>query len=588
MPYVLSFDGETVVYRADTPSRHLPQAGMLLFYGHVSDLFPYGVCARVTAVNSIPEGYAVGIETVEPSGIFSKAFYAGDSSDTEVEALARRLNVVASRAPVLTGEIGDGMLTASAELNMSVSDVVVNVPGGYYHATINVGTKVGLGIDVEFDDVEVFDETAGNRRFNFSPIALVLVPSVEMAAFMNIDAMLAFKYNLGRGMNVTYDWTRRNGEVTMTAPDVGDNGEDYNEASMELLLDGKVFCGLELTPRLGLIGNGAGAGIRMRLGPKFSAQLGVGTLQDLSKGYDAEQYAKGEMNMSLAMEYKAFLYYYDILRAEYVESAMALSGEREMFGRTLRLFPEYARRRATIEDAAVYTSAIVREPVECPLEVGFEVVDDGGTVIGGKFQDEVLGANNDEAIGIVEEFSSSDLQAGYNKDNATVHPVFKYRGYTVKAAPASEMANGAYPVFAYSDASGVSAVGGAFDSRSVSDDNTCFTIGNYLPVPASPSTVFSYRGGAGVEIGADRQKLFGTWTGKIGNEDVTLTLNEDSTGEWNGAPFNYTLDSPQAGDLKIKFTGLGHTKTLTVVSFDNEELVIKIKGKSATYKLTKQ
>lgn len=597
IPHIKAFDGRDITYMPNTPSDITPHSGELLYYGQVSDLFPYGLCGRITSVANDNDGYKASIEYVDPSEIFSQFFYAGDFSDPEVQHIAKRL----SRASGFQANLGNisvktGGFTASIGIDVEFSDVVLNVMRHYYHVKCVVKPKSELEFNYKFDNTSTVDEKYLEHTASLAPIAGVFVPSFDFAAFLKIKASLDFKYHMTRQIALTYEWTRQNGSDSFSNPDIediNDSSNGKNEAKTYLQLDGSIFAGVELAARFGLIGDIAGAGIRVNVGPRFNANIGIGVLQNLSRQYSRELYATGKISASLGVDFQPFAYYRkfnSLLGGNYETTPLGSGISLDFLKRELNLFPEFEQ---TVGIKTAETQLVSRTevctPVAYPLTIGFDVeLDEDSDLLFTKFLDEKLDSDNDEAVGFSQNFDLG-VNAYAINDQSVVRPIFKYGDYIIKSASSTISKNAFYNYFAQIANGNSKFVGGAIDVRSKKTDKTSVLIGNYFPCHV-PNPLFSYMGGMGIVSGTVEltNSIIGRWKSVDNEEETTFVFDKDGTGSMNGKPFAYELNKPQSGDLKIIFNDESKsTLTYVIINVTSQKLNIKRKGKSAINSFTR-
>ncbi len=598
IPYISDFDGEIINYKSDVTLSVLPTVGELLYYGKLTDLFPVGVCARVLSVVRTPDGYNVAIESVDPSEVFSKFFYAGDSSDSEVQQLIKAMSSRAGfEGNLVDISVNTDYFNASVGIDVELKDIVLNIKKHYYHALCIIKPKTELEFNLKLDNTETFDEKYNKKTAHLTPIGGVFVPSFDFETFLTIKASLDFKYQMLRQTAICFEWTRQNGKNDFTGPLVSEaEGDNINRAKMELMLDGTIFAGLEVAARFGLIGDLGGAGVSVKAGPRFKAEIGVGLLQDLSKEYSPELYAKGKVSSSLGVDFQLFVYHKNIktlFKSDYDIKLLGTGISNDFFEKKLNLFPEFEKPMGiSVNAKQIVARAEISEPIEHPLTVGFTLETENiEEPLITEFSEEPLDAGNDEPIGVtcgfnLEEITSTEIVEEIDK---YIRPVFKYHEYIVKSAPSIVTDNMFYNYFTHMSTPSTQIIGGAFDVRSKSSKETCVLIGNYFP-RIKHNSLFTYTGGSGIamETSTLKSSISGTWTGNMDGENTTLIFNNDYSGSLNDIQIEYTLNEPQAGDIQLYFTGEEKQKiTYTVVELSENKLTLKKKGKSSIYILSR-
>lgn len=589
MPHIKSYNGKSILYSIAAPSSVVPDVGELIFYGQITELFPVGVCARVTSSSRESDGVRINIETVDPSEIFSEYFYAGDSSDPELQKMAK----IMSHAPGYNGNLGSINLStdyvnAGISLDVEFTDVVFNPRRHFYHLQCILKPKAEIGLNIDLDKTES-KKTYLERTRTLTPIALVFIPSFDFAAFLKIEAALKLKLDLTREFAIMYEWTRQNGSNIFSEPLVMRNNaepDDLGQVKTYIQLDGEIFTGLEIAARFGLIGDLAGAGIRVNAGPRFTGELGYGVLRNLSEIYNPETYAKGVLAASIGIDWQIFLYYKtleNLFNQEFETEDIGPKLSFDFLKQEHNLFPPFENTTCITTSAqSLVTRTEVSEPIVYPVEVGFNVETEGNEEpIATAFLDEVLDANNDEPLGLTHSFEGIALP--YNKlENTYINPVFNYDGFVIKAKPSYASKNMYYNYFAHAKVAGASIIGGAVDVRTKTHDGTCMLIGNYFP-RFKKNQLFSFDGGYGINLPIEvlGPMIYGTWQNESSDEEEILIFNTDLSGEHNGASFTFVLNKPQAGDIKIKFDDSEHSNlTYTIIELTDDILALKKKGKS--------
>lgn len=594
IPFIQSYDGESIVYRSSAPTSVIPAVGELLFYGQITDLFPIGVCSRVTSVSKNADNTKVNIETVDPSEIFSQYFYAGDASDPELQKMAQIMSRV-SKARENVGSISLNTDNVKAEIALDVefTEMVFNARQHFYHAKCTLTPKAEIGLNLDLKEVE-WKKKYLEKTKTLTPIALVFIPSFDFAAFLKVEAEVCINLELTREFAVIYEWTRQNGVNTFSDPVItGINGgnDGFDQVKTYIQIDGEVFTGLEVAARFGLIGDFAGAGMKVNAGPRLTGELGLGLLSNLSNFYSPETYAKGQLSVAMGVDFQTFLYHKsirDIFKPGFETVSVGPELSLDFMKQELDLFPKFENTMCiTTGQQSVVSRTEVSDPVVYPLDIGFnleeatEEEEDFREPISTAFLDEVLEANNDEPVGFTYSFEEIPT-SGSTIERKCIRPVFKYGDYVIKAAPANASKNCFYNYFTQATQSGAGLIGGAVDVRTKTSGESCVLIGNFFP-RMKKNPLFSYGGGEGInlETAVFGPMLYGTWQGHIADQDVVLIFNTDGTGSYNDSSFKFELNTPQAGDIKMKFDDAAMSNaTYTIIELIDSTLSLKKKGKS--------
>lgn len=166
-------------------------------------------------------------------------------------------------------------------------------------------------------------------------------------------------------------------------------------------------------------------------------------------------------------------------------------------------------------------------------------------------------------------------------DGYTMCPIFKYAGYTIRAAPVDVKHNVLIQPYTATMSNGAMTFisSGPF-LGSAEKDSTLYLVGAYLPV-AQKNNVYK-KGDTTIKMGkhidsGGANNIVGTWQGMIGEKQVTLILKSDYTGSYDTSrAFKYELNIPQSGDLQLTFDN-GETLLFRVLSVTENELKIEDK-----------
>ena len=589
LQYITLYDGNSICYAANTPKDLLPQAGDKLFYGGMTDLFPGALCVKVNSVTSGGTQHVVSVTPIPINEMFSQLFYAGTVSSQPVVAKRSTHQI---QQEIHIGEQCNISISGTFQLD---TRFVVSPLTSYYNAKVSVNTDMEFGTNLSLTDVEPYHyESDEFLQVPFSPILGVLYPSCSLQAFADLNAELAFRYNMRRQTANQWEWTRKNGENTFrTLGGSGDNPAD--EAQMDITCKGEIFFGLQPTFQFSLPLDFAGARAKVRIGPSFSGEIGLGLLQSLQT-YDPEMYQKGELDATLKLDFTGSVFHRQWGFGEESETNI-FQYSFNLWEKKLPLFPDYKATRAVQlyqpENKVLSVSAKTDTPLLRELETGFEIVDVAGTTVDSVFVEQPILAGQTEMQGFTTEISLPHADEG---QELFMRPVFHYAGHTIRARQVS-VADGCHiqPFTAYVSNGASTFISGWPYIGSATVDSTLYNIGAHLPVQVA-DTVFSAPAPltTGLYLDAAQQELLpGTWEGDVDGTTRQCTFADEANGSLTAGDgstrreFRYALNTPQSGDIQMRFADDETVSTITVIMLNSETMRIKFKGNNESYLFTK-
>lgn len=567
LPWIIRFDGQSIYYRNNTPSSVLPQVDTKLFYGLDGDrdgIFPFGLCAKVTNITAYADEIKVDIELVELEDIFERLFLAGPiQTEIEVPSSRRRVPVNAELNLDTGLDIGDiGSIEANGTLKVT-GDVVLK--RGYKHASLNLEYGYGMGVTLKASEsTEYHIEELGSEA-QIGTFYGLLYLDAAMGAFADMAAELTFGLDIERTYRRKLLWTQIEGENCFDFRDAGGNEPYEDNARFDLTLDGKVFFGPMAQIDFVTVGKAIGARAKVKAGTEIEGKVSLGMLQNM-RNYQQQAYGNAELSFYGKVAVEGYTVNRHYLVWGDVDEHKIFSLPLTFGGHTMRLFPDYTHGNAVAttnrtENVTTDVAVAVEAPTPTNLETGFEIVDAQGEVVDSVFvgtieakpEDTTKAQSFDTEIVMPKTIRQEDME-GY-----TMRPIFHYAGYTISAAPVGIRKDVLLQPYSSTQSNGAMMFisSGPFLGSAIKD-STLYQVGMYLPVPLKDN-VYKQEEGSSITIGTMidgmHSNLFiGTWQGTVNDMEVTLTFNEDGmTGEYNGVPFTYSLNSPQSGDLLLMF-----------------------------------
>lgn len=583
--YLIRYDGENLYYSTATPSHILPRVNEKLYYNDFSELFPTGLCARVVSVSPIGGEIKVVLEDLSPNEVFDAYFFAGEvggfvAPETRAQSLEDTFKF---NVPLEQDNIS---ITSSGGIGMKIK-LVSNPLIRYYHADLVLSAATGIEMNLKSDDSDELNFESTPWTLFVGTIGGVLQPRLQVAGFIDFAAEMGLSYNMTRSYSVTFSWTKRGDNIVVEGPLYNQNNEEENSANIEAYLKGKLHFGVKAMLTLGVLFDHIGTGIDFKIGPEFRADFNLGMLNDLSKEFNPEIYAKAHLEMDV-IKLKIETYTYNAknfyLWGEKVKHPLKFTVDMSFLTRTLNLFPDFSSKAVKAEATpkvgvptepteAITVASKSDTDIEYPLEMGFELTDTiTETVLSQILIDEIIEAKSDSLQGFDTEFPLVENLADIKTDNVVASPVFKYRDYVIKGAPANVMDDIFYsPIITVMTNRGNYIVSGQQVIGSDTFEERCFIQGNLMPIPGNTKPykrTYTIVTGIFLENGS----VVGVW----GSDDIDLKFNDDNTGIYNGEKFTYEINTPQTGDVRMMFSNNRYL-IFTIIELTDSEIKIIFK-----------
>lgn len=496
LPWITRFDGNHIFYRLDTPQNMLPKKGMKLFYGlHAkgAGIFPYGLCAKVTAVDKLGDEMKVDIELLQLDDIFSSLFLAGPVH-AEVDVPLSRMQRV-RKAPAnddidlgFSLDVGDmGSVEVNGKLNIS-GNVVVQL--GYRHADLDITYGYGIGVKLQAKESAThhFEELGPEARIG----TFYGLLNIEAAAgaFADLAAELSFGMDIERTYQKKLLWTRQDDENSFEFRNLNEDEPFEDKAQFDLTLDGSLYFGPMVRLDFVTIGDLIGARAKLKIGPEVEGQISLGMLQNM-RNYQSQFYGSAELSVCSKVAVEGFTTNRHYLVWGDVDEHNIFNVAIPFGVHSINLFPDYMQSSAVAsttesQEEKVDVAAAIETPTPTDLETGFEIVDPQGEIVDSVFvgtikaepEETVAVQTFDTAITLPAAIKHADLE-GY-----TMRPVFHYAGYTISAAPVGIKKDVLLQPYTATQSNGAMTFisSGPFQGSAVSND-TFYQVGAYLPVP---------------------------------------------------------------------------------------------------------
>lgn len=593
--YIIRYDGEAIYYRTDTPSDILPIVGQKLFYGEMDDIFSIGLCAKVTNIEKMSAEIKVSVSDIELEEVFEELFFAG-RVQPEAITLSRRTGARSTDfeipCKIDLGENGSIDLSGHLEMN---TDFVVRPLKHYYHANIITDADLGFDIALKIDDE--FSAEDEIITFHFPNIAAVLHPQLSISSFIEINAEVALNYSMRRFYHHEWEWTRDDGINTFKNKTGEDSQSPQDKAKIDVTCDGNIYLGPQIIMEFNVL-SAVGTRAKIKLGPEISSEVSMEIIEELSKEYNPELYAKGEINFATKLGLSGHTFTKNILSGE--ETEYDIFNVSKKWGNvTHKIFPDFKATKAVemkheketvkVSTATTSTEEIIRD-VETGFQIELEIEEDKTEEVLEQIFVETILAEADSTQGVDTVFVVPETK--YEPEKLVVRPIFKYAGHTILADKAKILTdNHIQPLLALMTDGVNSVLSGYPMIGSTVIDSTYYNIGNYMPVP-SKNPAFGPKNPQIVGIFISSQEedmLIGTWNGGVGGKATTIIFKEDATGSYEQGGkknFEYRMNYPQSGDIILYMEG-ETPKVYALYSLTGNELVLKPKNQNIYYTFTK-
>lgn len=574
MQWIIRYDGSSIYYKTNTPSDILPTVGQKLYFTEQTELFPYGLCAKVDNVSRGSAEIKVAVSSIEAKEVFSKFFYSGsfDGVAKELNHAARKVEEIDKGETIKFFLAMDGVGSLNVDGRIGVKgDVVLDVFKDYYHADITIENIIGMSATLE---VAAVDNISTQKDFIHIPlptVAAVFQPSIDVGGFIDINAEMDFDFALNRKVTTRIDWTRKGKVQKFTRSNPTESGDQSNQANIQFTINGSLYFGLVTTFNFALIGDVVGAKAKMKLGPEFSGEISVGALSELSKNFDAALYAKGEVGVCTKLGFEGYFIHRknwvwgDVEETQFCEYSHAFGN------RTLDIFPKFFASRAVASPKKDNISVAVKtgNEIATNVQTGFQLVkkDDVPQPVETVLVEEIDVKPDNVIQGITTDIEIPDNVN--NLENYAVRPVIKYAGYTIPHAITNIAQNpNIQPIIFNVANKKAKVVSGVPIVDNVKIDNTLYNIGPFVNVATHDEDFFEEspyvdpyynEDGSGTEYIyiVENISLYGDWSGELDGENISITFNEDGSGKYSCDDLtmdeaHYTLNEPQSGCIEIK------------------------------------
>lgn len=391
---ISKFDETYIVYPSGTSSKLMVTPGETVYYDAMTEIMPYGLCAKIGESSVTSEGTRFDIEYLDPSDVFIQYFVSEDSSETPDNkgTRVREDEVKNTFTNIhLGGESSLFKFDANAALNlgMKVSEVVFAPIKKHYHAKLEL--QLGAKFESDFKTGGV-----GLQKYYKAndPISLIKIPcaggvlsaGLETRGFIEavIEIALNAEHNIGKF--IEFEWTRKDGKNEFSDLKITDSGKIGQEIKNEAVLNGELFVGAELDFLISGLWERFGAAAAVKAGIFAKGEFGFEALSKLNKEWEDEIFAKCDFMWGVRAQLDTYLYenlsFGGASNREYSE--LPFKQKFDLNVQEVNLFPDLSIRSTRGQEAnkleesskpVIDLASYNDTKIEVPLKVDYQLVD---------------------------------------------------------------------------------------------------------------------------------------------------------------------------------------------------------------------
>lgn len=558
--------GNCIRFRSKADKSLIPKDNQKVFCNLPTGLLPNGLAAKATSRSLEADGsIVVTFEEVSLNDIFTEFFFAGDIS-TEARRARMKYSVAdydGLEKNALPFNLMSELMKVKGEVVFEYHDVVINMRKHYYRANVLIKPSFGINFNVGTGEKELqYDNHTKEIRNGSFFIGGIINVTSDMCLFLKAKAEAQIEMELKRNWEFGLHFERANGKNSLQVLSQKETEEPDDVAKLNTVLKGELFFGLQDCVKFGIIGEAAGIGTRMRLGPSLKAELGMSQIREMAKptaglaGGEAKLTAEAKLNAEIISYYRHWLI------GEQEENLM--NEFNVIFARKeWNLLPLFMNSIATPGRCSVApglprqeVATVATETADTllmPLDCGFKMYNNDT-------QKEVAAVSAGtvgmpvEGVQPVNSFLvPNDMGAHLDPKKYTIYPTVEYAGHDVLGTPfsISAGANLSPAYFALSN-SNAYMVGGSPVIGSMTEGNKYIVLGNHMPLlNTNPNQKQGFQFASPTFSPDYRDGLTGTWKGELNRQEISLTFNGDGTGLYNATPCTYEVNQPEDYWVKI-------------------------------------
>lgn len=564
--WIIKYDGSNIFYKLSAPTNILPSKGDRLFYGERDELFLNGLAVKVNHVSRTDEAYVVNVTEVEFNEIFERLFFAG-SVDTPnyatTQSTSRRKspidinNIYFSKDFNVEFNGNSAKFGVNYNLNIKNSSIVARPLDGYYSFKADLHHSLGTSMSVDISKSKFYKDWDG-LKIPLGRYAMVFTPYFYLKPFVSINAEMLCNMDTERNMVTHINYSSKKGSkpaFTMTTEKA--DGNDH--ASTEIVCDGELYFGVAPIFDFNVLQETAGLRAKMRFGPCFNSEFGLGVITQLAKGYTTEAYGKANLSACLRLKGEATYYTHNWFTNEEHESNI-FGWQKDYFKKKYDLLPLFlyskAVRPKTLKKDIVEVAVKIKSDslMEIPKEIGFEIADKSYASVDSCYVNPIDSQDQEKLCYATEmDITSKNIIS----KEVDIRPIVHYAGYTLKADNIAFNNDMPIQPMVFTMSNGITMVlSGIPYSGEASNDSILYKAGPHIPTPIYDKDFGKKQFVQTVFIGNNENNwLLGTWKDNIDEQQATYTFCDDNSGTLNvnsvSHEFTYYTNYPQSGKLTL-------------------------------------
>lgn len=560
--WIIRYDGTNIFYKLSTPSNILPSKGYRLFYGERNKIFPNGLAVKVNNVTRTDDAYAINVTEVEFKEIFDRLFFAG-SVDTPNYATTQ--NTSRRKSPIDINNIyfskdfnvefngNSAKFGVNYNLNIKNSSIVARPLDGYYSFKADLHHSLGTSMSVDISKSKFYKYWDG-LKIPLGRYAMVFTPYFYLKPFVSINAEMLCNMDAERNMVTHINYSSKKGSkpaFTMTT----EKADGNDNASTEIICNGELYFGVAPIFDFNVLQETAGVRAKMRFGPCFNSEFGLGVITQLTKGYTIEAYGKANLSACLRLKGEATYYTRNWFTNEEHERNI-FDWQKDYFKKKYDLLPLFlyskAVRPKTLKKDIVEVAVKIKPDslMEIPKEIGFEIADKSNISVDSCYVNPIDSKDQEKLCYATEmDITSKNIIS----KEVDIRPIVHYAGYTLKADNIAFNNDMPIQPMVFTMSNGITmALSGIPYSGEASDDSILYKAGPHIPTPIYDKDFGNKQFVQTFFIGNNENNwLLGTWKGIIDEQQATYTFRDDNSGTLNANyvshEFTYYTNYPQSG-----------------------------------------
>lgn len=568
--WIIRYDGCNIFYKLSTPANILPNKGDRLFYGERDELFPNGLAVKVNNVTRTDDAYAINVTEVEFNEIFERLFFAGDadtSNYTTIQKASKRnapseINVI-NFSKDFNIKLADNSATLGIDYNLNIKNsyIVAKPLEDYYSFQADLHHTLGTSISVDLCKAEFSNDWEG-FKIPLGRYAVVFTPYLFLNYFLNAEAEMLLKMNTERKMVTHINYSSKKGcQPTFTMSTEKADGDDH--ASTEVVCDGELYFGVVPMLDFNVLQETVGVRAKLRLGPCFNGEFGLGAITQLSEGYNTEAYGKANLSACLRLKGEATYYTRNWFTNEEHEGSI-YNFKHDFCKKKFDLLPLFLSSKAVrlkTNKKDIVEVAVKFKPdslIETQKEIGFEIADKSNVSIDSCYVKPIESQDKEKMCYATEmDITSKNIIS----KEVDIRPIIHYAGYTLKADNIAFNNDMPIQPMTFTVTNGITmALSGMPYSGESSNDSIQYKAGPHIQIPIYDKDYGKKKTGPTIFIGNNENDwLLGTWKGKTDDGYVEYMFRDDNSGtqkaNTKSCEFTYYTNYPQSGKLTLYYDG---------------------------------